>query len=178
MRLNKNQIEHMAFIIVRNLLKEEKIIADNKNKLTESLMNLITDEFQKEDTLDQGKNPKRKHRIPDYVQNDQNKISQRKEYCAVTKRLSREKINFLARQILDSLFENDEVEFLFESNEIRLSVVKTLEEELKLYDLIDKKAIEKIQSQKKAIEEGSREWEILYRKYYNDEISKLGTFLE
>ncbi len=53
MRLNKNQIEHMAFIIIRNLLKEEKIIADNKNKLTESLMNLITDEFQKEDTLDQ-----------------------------------------------------------------------------------------------------------------------------
>jgi hypothetical protein len=96
----------------------------------------------------------------------------------VTKRLSREKINFLARQILDSLFENDEVEFLFEPNEIRLSVVKTLEEELKLYDLIDKKAIEKIQSQKKAIEEGSREWEILYRKYYNDEISKLATFLE
>ncbi len=96
----------------------------------------------------------------------------------MTKRLSREKINFLARQILDSLFENDEVEFLFEPNEIRLSVVKTLEEELKLYDLIDKKAIKKIQSQKKAIEEGSREWEILYRKYYNDEISKLGTFLE
>lgn len=96
----------------------------------------------------------------------------------MTKRLSREKINFLARQILDSLFENDEVEFLFEPNEIRLSVVKTLEEELKLYDSIDKKAIEKIQSQKKPIEEGSREWEILYRKYYNDEISKLGTFLE
>ena len=43
----------MAFIIVRNLLKEEIIIADNKNKLTDSLMNLITDEFQKEDTLDQ-----------------------------------------------------------------------------------------------------------------------------
>jgi len=53
MRLNKNQIDHMAFIIIRNLLKEEKIIADNRNKLTESLMNLITDEFQKEDTLDQ-----------------------------------------------------------------------------------------------------------------------------
>lgn len=95
----------------------------------------------------------------------------------MTKRLSREKINFLARQILDFLFEYDEVDFLFEPNEIRLSVVKTLEEELQLYDLIDKKAIEKIQSQKKAIEEGSREWEILYRKYYNDEISKLGTFL-
>lgn len=53
MRLNKNQIEHMVFVIVRNLLKEEKIIVDDRNKLTGSLMNLITDEFQKEDKLDQ-----------------------------------------------------------------------------------------------------------------------------
>ncbi|MFC2163885.1 DUF507 family protein [Acidobacteriota bacterium] len=91
-------------------------------------------------------------------------------------RLSREKINFLARQILDLMFENDDIEFLDESNEIRLTVVKSIEEEMKLYELIDKKAIEKIESQKKAIKEGSREWEILYRKYYNDEIAKLGKF--
>ncbi len=91
-------------------------------------------------------------------------------------RLSREKINFLARQILDMMFENDDIEFLDESNEIRLTVVKSIEEEMKLYELIDKKAIEKIESQKKAIKEGSREWEILYRKYYNDEIAKLGKF--
>ena len=92
-------------------------------------------------------------------------------------RLSREKINFLARQILNKLFENDQVEFLDEPNEIRLSIVRSIEEELKLYDLIDKKAIQKIQTQKKSIEEGSREWEILYRKYYNEEISKLGKLL-
>lgn len=93
-------------------------------------------------------------------------------------RLSREKINFLARQLLNNLFENDQVEFLDEPNEIRLIIVKSIEEELKLYDLIDKKAIQKIQTQKKSIEEGSREWEILYRKYYNEEISKLGKLLE
>jgi hypothetical protein len=94
----------------------------------------------------------------------------------VSIRLSREKINFLARQILNQLFKNDDVEFLDESNEIRLTIVKSIEEEMKLYDLIDKRAIEKIESQKKAIKEGSREWEILYRKYYNDEITKLGKF--
>ena len=93
-------------------------------------------------------------------------------------RLSREKINFLSRQILDQLFENEQVEFLDEPNEIRLSIVKSIEEEIQLYSIIDKKAIEKIQSQKKAIEEGSREWEILYRKYYNEEITKLGKILE
>jgi len=94
----------------------------------------------------------------------------------VSIRLSREKINFLARQILDQLFDDDDIEFLDESNEIRLTIVKSIEEEMKLYDLIDKRAIEKIESQKKAIKEGSREWEILYRKYYNDEINKLGKF--
>jgi hypothetical protein len=93
-------------------------------------------------------------------------------------KLSREKINFLARQILNLLFENEQVEFLVEPNEIRLSVVRSIEEEMKLYDQIDKRAVEKIQSQKKAIEEGSREWEILYRKYYNEEISKLGKITE
>jgi len=96
----------------------------------------------------------------------------------VTLRLSREKINFLSRIMLDYLFGNDQVEFLDDPNEIRLSIVKSIEEEIKLYNVIDKKAVEKIQSQKKAIEEGSREWEILYRKYYNEEISKLGKLVE
>jgi len=53
MRLNKNQIEHLSFIAVRNLIKEEKIIADNKNKLIEQIVELVTEEFQKEDKLDQ-----------------------------------------------------------------------------------------------------------------------------
>jgi len=96
----------------------------------------------------------------------------------VSIRLSREKVNFLARQILNHLFEDEEVEFLDESNEIRLNIVRSIEDEIKLYDLIDQRAVEKIQSQKKAIKEGSREWEILYRKYYNEEISKLGKFIE
>jgi len=92
-------------------------------------------------------------------------------------RLSREKINFLARQIINFIFENDQVEFFDEPNEIRLNIVKSIEEEMRLYDFIDKKAIEKIESQKKSIKEGSREWEILYRKYYDEEIAKLGKFI-
>ncbi|HDJ23608.1 MAG TPA: DUF507 family protein [Candidatus Aminicenantes bacterium] len=47
------QIEHLAFFIVRNLLKEEKIIADDKINLIEQVAQLIYNEFQKEDELDQ-----------------------------------------------------------------------------------------------------------------------------
>ncbi len=53
MRLNKNQIEHLAFIAVRNLVKEKKILVEDKGKLIENLVNLLTEEFQKEDKLDQ-----------------------------------------------------------------------------------------------------------------------------
>ena len=92
----------------------------------------------------------------------------------MSSRLSREKINYLSRQVLTVLEKDDQVDFLDDPNEIRLIIVKSIEEEMRLYEAIDKKAIDKIQSQKKAIEEGSREWEILYRKYYNDELAKLG----
>ena len=92
----------------------------------------------------------------------------------MSNRLSREKINFLSRQVLNVLERNDQVEFMDDPNEIRLIILRTIEDEMKLYESLDKKAIDKIQSQKKAIEEGSREWEILYRKYYNDELAKLG----
>ncbi len=53
MRLNKNQIEHMAFIVVRNLTREGKVIFEDKNKLLEDITAMITEEFQKEDQLDQ-----------------------------------------------------------------------------------------------------------------------------
>jgi uncharacterized protein len=96
----------------------------------------------------------------------------------LSNRLSREKINFLSRQILTFLNKNEQVEFLDDPNEIRLIIVRSIEEEMQLYEDLDKKAIEKIHSQKKAIEEGSREWEILYRKYYNDELNKLGKLSE
>jgi hypothetical protein len=88
-------------------------------------------------------------------------------------KLSREKIHHLSKLIIDALYKDDQVEFLDESNEIRLTIVKAVDEEMKLYDQIERKAREKIMSQKKHIEEGSQEWEILYRKYYNEELSNL-----
>jgi hypothetical protein len=53
MRLNKNQIEHMAYVIIKNLTKEGKVILEDRNKITEQITSLITEEFQKEDQLDQ-----------------------------------------------------------------------------------------------------------------------------
>ncbi len=53
MRLNKNQIEHLASVILRNLAKEGKIIVEDKGRLLEEVSNVLVEEFQKEDRLDQ-----------------------------------------------------------------------------------------------------------------------------
>jgi hypothetical protein len=53
MRLNRNQIEHLASVILRNLAKEGKIIVEDRPRLLDEVTNVLVDEFQKEDRLDQ-----------------------------------------------------------------------------------------------------------------------------
>jgi hypothetical protein len=89
-------------------------------------------------------------------------------------RLSRDKVNVLARAVSDVLKQMDEVEFIEDPNTIRQETRKILEELLTQEARIDTAARQKIESQKRTILEGSQEWDILYRKYYNEEVKKLG----
>ena len=89
-------------------------------------------------------------------------------------RLSRDKVNVLARAVADVLKAVDEVEFIEDPNTIRQETRKILEDLLNQEEKIDAAAKHKIEAQKRTILEGSQEWDILYRKYYNDEVKKLG----
>jgi uncharacterized protein len=89
-------------------------------------------------------------------------------------RISRDKLNKLAHTVADTLAEIDEVDFLEDRNTIRQEARKILEQILTEEARIDTAARLKISSQRKIIMEGSQEWEILYRKYYNEEVRKLG----
>jgi len=89
-------------------------------------------------------------------------------------RLSRDKVNKLAHAVSDALAEMDAVEFIEDRNSIRLEVRRLLEELLAQEARIDAAARAKIESQRRTIMEGSQEWDILYRKYYTEEVKKLG----
>ena len=89
-------------------------------------------------------------------------------------RITADKLNKLAHTVADSLAEIDEVDFLEDRNTIRQEARKALEKLLTEETRIDAAARQKIASQRKIIVEGSQEWDILYRKYYNDEVKKLG----
>ncbi len=89
-------------------------------------------------------------------------------------RISRDKVNKIAHVVTDALADAPAVEFVEDRNTIRLEARKILEELLNHEARIDQTARQKIESQKRTILEGSQEWDILYRKYYNEEVKKLG----
>jgi hypothetical protein len=89
-------------------------------------------------------------------------------------RLSRDKVNKVAHVITDALAEMSEVDFVEDRNTIRLEARKILEDLLNQEERMDQAARQKIENQKRTILEGSQEWDILYRKYYNEEVKKLG----
>lgn len=89
-------------------------------------------------------------------------------------RLSREKIVRLSHAITDVLVASDDVQFIEDRATIRQEVVQILQAMLREEEQVDAEVRRKIGSHKKEILEGSEEWDILYRKYYNDELKRMG----
>jgi len=88
-------------------------------------------------------------------------------------RLSREKVNLLSHVVADKLASIDEVQFIEDRNTIRLAVFDIINKWLKKEEAVDMEARRKIESQVRKIPEGSAEWDILYRKYYEEELRNI-----
>jgi hypothetical protein len=83
-------------------------------------------------------------------------------------KLSREKVVHLSHLILNQLNHDEEVEFFADPQEIRQQIFYIIGEEVKSGEAIDAAVRRKLETQKRVVE-GSEEWEILYRKYYEEE---------
>jgi hypothetical protein len=89
-------------------------------------------------------------------------------------RLSHDKVSRLTKSVFESLREFEQLIFVEDPQTIRLEIRAALEHLLNEEESLDKAARQKIESQKRTIVEGTQEWDILYRKYYADEVKKLG----
>ena len=89
-------------------------------------------------------------------------------------RLSREKIVRLSHGITEVLVASEDVEFIEDRHTIRQEIVQILQSVLKEEEQLDAEVRRKIGSQKREILEGSEEWAILYRKYYSEELKRMG----
>jgi hypothetical protein len=89
-------------------------------------------------------------------------------------RLTREKIVRLSHQITEVLVSSNEVDFQDDRDTIRQQIVSILTVLLKAEEQVELDVKKKIASQKKEIPEGTEEWEVLHRKYYMEELRRLG----
>ncbi len=89
-------------------------------------------------------------------------------------KLSRDKITDISHKILTAMRKGRDFRLKKPENDIRLNIVKTFTELLLAEDKIDKAARQKIKSQKREILEGSEEYDILHRRYYAEEMKKIG----
>ena len=88
-------------------------------------------------------------------------------------KLSRDKVIDISHKIVSALRKARQVRLKKQPNEVRLEIVRLITELLMVEDRVDRAARQKIRSQKRDIPEGSEEWDILLRRYYQEELKKL-----
>ena len=107
-------------------------------------------------------------------------ISQRKVIRAAGRdtgdhmKLSRDKVIDISHKVITALRKARQVRLKKPPNEVRLELVREMTEVLQVEEKVDHAARDKIRSQKREIPEGSEEWDLLLRRYYAEELKKLG----
>src|SRR5690349_14196655 len=89
-------------------------------------------------------------------------------------KLSRDKINDISHKVVAALRKSRDFRLKRDPNDVRLELVKVMTEILQTEEKVDKAARTKIRTQKRDIAEGTEEWDLLHRRYYAEELKKLG----
>jgi hypothetical protein len=89
-------------------------------------------------------------------------------------KLSRDKISDISHKVVAALRKARELRLKKDPNEVRLEIVRAMTELLVAEEKVDRLSRDKVRSQKRDIPEGSEEWDLLQRRYYAEELKKLG----
>lgn len=89
-------------------------------------------------------------------------------------KLSRDKINEISHKIVLALKKSRDCRLRKDPNDLRLEVVRVISELLMQEDKADKDSRAKIRTMKKEVPEGTEEWDLLHKRFYAEELKKLG----
>lgn len=87
--------------------------------------------------------------------------------------ISEERVSHLARLVVDGLYNDDVVDYSDDDAALR-AAKKGLNEFVKQLVEIDKAVTARVQSLKRGIPEGSPEWDVMYGKYFEEEMQRRG----
>jgi hypothetical protein len=89
-------------------------------------------------------------------------------------KLSRDKLNDISHKVVAALRKSRDFRLKRDPNDVRLELVKVMTEMLQTEEKVDRAARTKIRTQKREISEGTEEWDLLHKRYYAEELKKLG----
>jgi uncharacterized protein len=156
--------------LIAGIITEELAVEDRLNDEVREILQQYSDYMRRENVSYQDMFRKIKNTM----------IAQRKVIRASGRdtgdhmKLSRDKINDMSHKIVIALRKARELRIKKDLNEVRLEIVRDFTEVLTAEDKVDHLARQKIRSQKREIPEGSEEWDLLHRRYYSEELKKLG----
>ena len=159
---------------IANVIEEDLAIEDNLNDEVRDMLSEYSEYMRKEGVSYQEMFRRIKNTL----------ITQRKVIRASGRdtgdqmKLSRDKINDISHKVVAALRKSREFRLKRDPNDVRLELVKVMTELLHTEEKVDRAARTKIRTQKRDIPEGTEEWDLLHRRYYAEELKKLGIDLE
>jgi hypothetical protein len=156
--------------LIAELIQHDLSVEDRLNDEVRDLLDDYSDYMRRENVSYQEMFRKIKNQL----------LSQRKVIKASGRdtgdpmKLSRDKVNDLAHKIVSAVRKSRDFRVRKDQNELRLALVREMTDVLHLEDRVDKAARAKIRTQKREIPEGGEEYDLLHKRYYAEELKKLG----
>ncbi|HEY1754217.1 MAG TPA: DUF507 family protein [Bryobacteraceae bacterium] len=160
----------VAAAFIGNVVEEDLSIEDQLNDDVRDLLSQYAEYMRKENVSYQEMFRRVKNNL----------ITQRKVIRASGRdsgdsmKLSRDKLNDISHKIVTALRKSREFRLKRDPNDVRLQLLKVMTELLHTEEKVDRAARTKIRTQKRDIPEGTEEWELLHKRYYAEELKKLG----
>jgi hypothetical protein len=160
----------VAAASMAQIIEEDLSIEDKLNDEVRDMLDQYSDYMRRENVSYQEMFRKIKNQL----------LAQRKILRAAGRdtgdpmKLSRDKVNDLAHKLVAALRKSREFRVRKDPNELRLSIVREMTDLLQMEERIDKAARQKIRTQKREITEGGEEYDLLHKRYYAEELKKLG----
>jgi hypothetical protein len=156
---------------ISDLISEELAVEDRLNDEVRDLLSQYSEYMRREGVSYQDMFRRIKNTL----------ISQRKVIRAAGRdtgdamKLSRDKVTDISHKLVEMLRKSRDLRLKNKDvNAVRLEIVRVTTELLQLEDKVDRAARQKIRSQKREIPEGAEEWDLLHKRYYSEELKKLG----
>ena len=160
----------VAAAFIASVIEEDLAIEDSLNDEGREMLSQYTEYMRREGVSYQDMFRKIKNTL----------ITQRKVIRAAGRdsgdhmKLSRDKINDISHKIVAELRKSRDFRIKRQPNDVRLELVKVVTDLLLTEEKVDRAARTKIRTQKREITEGTEEWELLHKRYYAEELKKLG----